>query len=156
MSAVCHIGTVYLCSDWWCFLLVLKISFPIIYKLSPKQTPATSRRDHCRRASGFLSQKEHHRTNIQFQDPLLEIPAAPAECLPCLHRLQEGIWQDMARSLMGNYEEIQDQRQYYTNHYIESLYDKAPECSPVQEQHRRQVQNYSRSLIMVSALTNPY
>ena len=29
------------------------------------KTPATSRRDHCRRASRFQSRKEHHRTNIQ-------------------------------------------------------------------------------------------
>ena len=36
----------------------------------PKQTPVTSRRDHCRRASRFQSRKEHHRTNIQSQDPL--------------------------------------------------------------------------------------
>ena len=31
---------------------------------------------HCRRASRFQSRKEHHRTNIQSQDPLREIPAA--------------------------------------------------------------------------------
>ena len=38
----------------------------------------------------------------------LQSPAS-AESLPCLHRLQEGLWQGMARSLMGNYEEIQHQ-----------------------------------------------
>ena len=37
----------------------------------------------------FQSQKDHHRTNIQSQDPLQEISAAVAESLPCLHRLQE-------------------------------------------------------------------
>ena len=31
-------------------------------------------------------------TNIQSQDPLREIPAASAESLPCLHRLQDGLW----------------------------------------------------------------
>ena len=35
--------------------------------------------------------REHHRTSIQSQDPLREIPAASAESLPCLHRLQEGL-----------------------------------------------------------------
>ena len=70
--------------------------------------PATSRRDHCRRASRFQSRKEHHRTNIQSQDPLRKIPAASAESLPCLHRCQEG--------LMGKYEEIQHQRQHHTSH----------------------------------------
>ena len=45
----------------------------------PKQTPATSRRNHCRRASRFQSRREHHRTNIQSQDPLREITAASAE-----------------------------------------------------------------------------
>ena len=29
--------------------------------MHPKQTPATSRRDHCRRATGFQDWKEHHR-----------------------------------------------------------------------------------------------
>ena len=48
------------------------------------------------------SRKEHHRTNIQSQDPRREIPAASAESLPCLHRLQEGLWQGMARSRKGN------------------------------------------------------
>ena len=52
------------------------------YTLLPKQTPATSRRDHCRRADRFQSQMELHRTNIQSEDPLWEIPAASAESLP--------------------------------------------------------------------------
>ena len=56
-----------------------------------KQIPATNRCDHCRRASRFQSWKEHHRTNIQSQSPLREIPAASAESLSCLHRLQEGL-----------------------------------------------------------------
>ena len=43
------------------------------------------------RASRFQSRKEHHRTNIQSQEPLREIPAASAESLPCLHRRQEGL-----------------------------------------------------------------
>ena len=60
-------------------------------KSHPKQTPATSRRDYCRRASRFQSQKEHHRTNIQSRDPLREISAASAESLSRLHRLQEGL-----------------------------------------------------------------
>ena len=47
--------------------------------------------DHCRRASRFQSRMEHHRTNIQSQDPLREILAASAECLPCLHRRQKGL-----------------------------------------------------------------
>ena len=33
-----------------------------------------------------------------------------------LHRLQEGLWQGIARSLMGNYEEIH-QCQHHTNHW---------------------------------------
>ena len=39
----------------------------------------------------FQSRKDHHRTNIQSQDPLREIHAASAESLPRLHRLQEGL-----------------------------------------------------------------
>ena len=41
--------------------------------------------------SRFQSRKEHHRTNIQSQDPRREIPAASADSLPCLHRLQEDL-----------------------------------------------------------------
>ena len=39
----------------------------------PKQTPATSKRSHCRREGWFQSGKEYHRTNIQSQDPLRDI-----------------------------------------------------------------------------------
>ena len=46
----------------------------------------------------------------------------------------------MVRSLMGNYEEIQYQRQHHTSHW-KSVW-QGPECSPVQWQHRRMVQNY--------------
>ena len=57
----------------------------------------------------------------------------------------------MARSLMGNFkEEIQDQRQYHTSHW-NSVW-QGPECSPVQCQHKRLVQNYSRSPTRVSTL----
>ena len=44
-----------------------------------KRTPVTSRRDHCRRASRFQSRKSHHKTTIQSQDPLPEIPATSAD-----------------------------------------------------------------------------
>ena len=91
------------------------------------KTPVTSRRDHCRRASKFQSRREHHRTNIRSQDPLREIPAASAESLSCLHRLQEGPWQGMVRSLMDNCEEIQHQRQPHTSHW-KSVW-QGPECN---------------------------
>ena len=76
------------------------------------------------------------------------MPAASAESLPCLHRLQEGLWQVIARSLMGNYEEIEHQRQHHTSHW-KSVW-QGPECSPVQWQHRRMIQNCSRSSTRVS------
>ena len=111
-------GNLQLCQNYRTISLVSHLS-------KREQTPATSRRDHCRRASRFQSRKEHqrtniqsqehHRTNIQSQDPRREIPAASAESLPCLHRLQEGIWQGMTRSPMSNYEEIR---------VIENLFDK--------------------------------
>ena len=49
----------------------------------------------------------------------------------------------MAWSLMGNYEEIQHQCQHHTSHW-KSVW-QGLECIPVQWQHRRMVQNYSRS-----------
>ena len=74
-------------------------------------------------AEGIIAEEQagfrDGRTNIQSQNPLRKIPAASAESLPCLHRLQEGLWQGMAISLMGNYEEIQHRCQH------QNLYDKA-------------------------------
>ena len=49
----------------------------------------------------------------------------------------------MARSPMGNYEEIQHQCQHHRSHW-KSVW-QVPECSPVQWQHSRMVQNCSRS-----------
>ena len=56
----------------------------------------------------------------------------------------------MALSFMGNYEEIQHHRQHHMSHWKSVWQD--PECSAVQWQHRRMVQNYSRSLTRVSIL----
>ena len=66
---------------------------------------------------------------------------------------QEGLWHGMEWSLMGNYEEIQHQRQHHTSHWKSAW--QCQECSPVQWQHRRMIQNYSRSSTRVSTLTNP-
>ena len=66
---------------------------------------------------------------------------------------KKGLWQGMVRSLMGNYEEIQHQCQHHTSHW-KSVW-QGPECSPVQWQHRRMVQNYSKSSTRVFTLTNP-
>ena len=57
----------------------------------------------------------------------------------------------MARSVTGNYEEIQHQCQLHTSHW-KSVWH-GPKCSPVQWQHRRMVHNYSRSSTSVSTLT---
>ena len=44
---------------------------------------------------------------------LCEISPAPARPLPCLHRLQEGLRQGLARSFVGNREEVQHQNKPY-------------------------------------------
>ena len=41
--------------------------------------------------AGFRAGRSTTEKNIQSQDPRREIPAASAEFLPCLHRLQEGL-----------------------------------------------------------------
>ena len=138
-------GNLQLCQNYRTISLIShssKITLKIILKRLQPQAA------HYRNASRFQSRKEHHRTNIQSHDPLRQIPAASAESLPCLHRRQEGLWQGMARSLMGNYEEIQHQCQHHTSHSKSVL--QGPECSPVQWQHRRMVQNYSGSSTSVS------
>ena len=144
-------GNLQLCQNYRTISL---ISYPrkVMLKIIKKQTQAISRRYHCRRASRIQSRKKHDRTDIQSQDPLREIHATSAESLPCLHTLREGRWQGMARSLMGNYEEIQHQSQHHTSHW-KSVW-QSPECSSVQWQHSRMVLNYSRSSSTVSTLTN--
>ena len=71
----------------------------------------------------FQSRKKHHRTNIQSQDPLREIPAASAESLPCLHRLQEAVDRVQHETLWAT------MRKYNINvsiiRAIENLYGKA-------------------------------
>ena len=47
---------------------------------------------------------------------LCEVSPAPASPLPCLHRLQEGLRQGLACSVVGNHEEIQHQHKLYPNH----------------------------------------
>ena len=45
-----------------------------------------------------------------------KISPAPARPLPCLHRLQEGLRQDLACSFVSNHEDAEHQRQAYPNH----------------------------------------
>ena len=61
---------------------------------------------------------------------------------------KKGLWQGMTRSLTGNYEEIQHQRQHHPSHW--KSVRPSPECSPVQWQHRRMVQDYGKNLKRVS------
>ena len=84
-------GNLQLCQNYRTIILISRPSKVMLKIILNRLQPQASRRDHCRRASRFQSRKEHHRTNIQSRDPLREIPAASAESLPCLHRLQEGL-----------------------------------------------------------------
>ena len=95
----------------------------------------------------LMSRKEH-------TEQIFNLRILCEKYLPCLHRLQEGLWPGMARSSMGNYEVIQHKRQHHTSNWKSVWQDS--ECSPVQWQHRRMGQNYSRSPTMVSTLTNPH
>ena len=52
------------------------------------QIEATSREDHCWRKGRLQSRKEHHRADLQPENPLWEISPAPARPLPCPQRLQ--------------------------------------------------------------------
>ena len=44
------------------------------------------------------SRKEYHRADLQPTHSMWKIYPAPARPLPCLHRLQEGLWQGLACS----------------------------------------------------------
>ena len=70
-------GNLQLCQNYRTISLISHPS-KVMLKIILNKTPATSRRDHYRRASRFQSRKEHHRTNIQSQDPWREIPAESA------------------------------------------------------------------------------
>ena len=80
-----------------------------------QQTEATSGEDYRWRKGRLQRRKGHHRADLQPKSPLWEIAPAPTRPLPCLHRLQEGLWQDLACIFVGNHEEVQHQ----------CLYDKA-------------------------------
>ena len=60
--------------------------------------------DHCWRTGRLKSRQEHHRADLQSTNSLWEISPAPARPLPCLHRLQEGLWQGLACSFVGSHE----------------------------------------------------
>ena len=66
-----------------------------------EQIEATSREDHHRRTGRLQSRKEYHRADLQPAHSMWEIFPAPARPLPCLRRLQEGIWQGFGMQLCG-------------------------------------------------------
>ena len=81
-----------------------------------EQTEATSGEDHPWRTGRLQSRKEYHRADFQPAHSMWEISPAPARPLPCLHRLQEGLWQGFACSFVGNHEEVQHQHKPYPSH----------------------------------------
>ena len=85
--------------------------------MSPSTDSSHKQKRSLQTSKRVQSRKEHHRTNIQSQDPMREIPAASAEYLPCIHRLQDGFWQSMVRSLMGSYEDIQQKGKHHTSQW---------------------------------------
>ena len=81
-----------------------------------EQIEATSGEDYRRRTGKLQSRKEYNRADLQPTHSMREISPASARPLLCLHRLQEGLWQGLACSFVGNHEEIQHQHQPYPSH----------------------------------------
>ena len=117
-----------------------------------EQTEATSG-SHCFRAGRLQSREEHHRADLQPENPLWEISPAPARLLPCLCRLQEGLQQGKACSFVGNHEEVQHQCLPCLSH--QTLLWQCHQCSPLQWQHRRLFLNNSWSPTGMSTPTHP-
>ena len=65
--------------------------------------------NNCWRTGWVQSRKKHHRTDHQPSNPVLKVPPTSAESVPCLHWLQNSLWQSMAWSLMGHHAEVQYQ-----------------------------------------------
>ena len=88
-------GNLQLCQNYKTISLIShpsKVMLKIILnRLQPQAEEIIAEEQAGFRARKELHTKKHHRTNIQSQDPLREIPAASTESLPCLHRLQEGL-----------------------------------------------------------------
>ena len=90
----------------------------------PHQSPAQSHTEQIEAKSGdhrwktgrLQRRMEHHRADFQPTNPLWEMFPAPARSLLCLHRLQEGLQQDLVYSFVGNHEEVQHQHQTYPSH----------------------------------------
>ena len=68
------------------------------------------------RTGRLQSRKEYYRADLQPTHSMWEISSAPARPLPCLHRLQEGLWQGLVCSFVGNHEEVQHQHKPYPSH----------------------------------------
>ena len=79
--------------------------------------------------------------------------AISAESVPCLHLFQKSLWQSMACSLMGHHAEVQYQCKSSSHHWA-ALW-QGYKCSPDEWQHRRMVQNNSRSKARMSSVTHP-
>ena len=120
---------------------------------SPQQPITRSREDHCWGTSRLPPRTQHYRADLQLQDTLWEVPPTPTGPLSCLHWLQKVIRQGVARSTLGNYEVVQYQYKPYQCN-SESL-RQGHQCSLLQRQHRRLLQNYSQSKTGLPALTHP-
>ena len=63
-----------------------------------EQTDATSGEDHRWRTGRLQSRKEHHRADLQPNNPLWQISPAPTRPLPCLHRVwHAALWATMKK-----------------------------------------------------------
>ena len=82
-----------------------------------------------------------------------KVPPTSAESVPCLHWFQKILWQSMACSLMGHHVEVQYQCKSSSHHWA-ALW-QGYKCSPDEWQHRRMVQNNSRSKARMSSVTHP-
>ena len=68
-----------------------------------EQIEATSGEDQYWRTGRLQSRKEYHRTDLQPTHSMWEVSIARARPLPCLHRLQGGLWQGLPCSSLGNF-----------------------------------------------------
>ena len=102
-------GNLQQCQNYWTISLISHPS-KVMLKIILNRLKPQAEKIIAEEQAGF-------RADLQPTHSLWEISSAPAWPLPCLHRLQKGLWQGLACSFMGNHDEVH-QHQPYPSHQI--------------------------------------
>ena len=81
----------------------------VMLKISTEKIEVARGEDYCLRKGRLQSREERHRADLRSENPLKEIFPAPPRPQLYLHRLQEGLRQDLECSFVDIHDEVQHQ-----------------------------------------------